>query len=196
MSYVIYYSNYCENSKKTIKSLNSQQDIHWLCIDKRVKEKDGTYIVLENGQKVLLPPAVTRIPAMLSLRDYSITYGNDIIGIFSTRMETQVKVATKNNMEPVAFSFGAGNGSVVSDSFSSWDLDSSQLSAQGNGGIHQMHNYVDVNYIDQISGQVAKDSYEKKSKMDESVTIDRLRQQREQELRGLNPNGPSPIGSR
>jgi hypothetical protein len=195
MSYVIYYSNYCENSKKTIKSLNSQQDIHWLCIDKRVKEKDGTYIVLENGQKVLLPPAVTRIPAMLSLRDYSITYGNDIIGIFSTRMETQVKVATKNNMEPVAFSFSSGNSSVVSDSFSSWDLDSSELSAQGNGGIHQMHNYVDVNYIDQISGQVSKDSYEKKSKMDESVTIDRLRQQREQELRSLNQNGP-PIGSR
>jgi hypothetical protein len=195
MSYVIYYSNYCENSKKTIKSLNSQQDIHWLCIDKRVKEKDGTYIVLENGQKVLLPPAVTRIPAMLSLRDYSITYGNDIIGIFSTRMETQVKVATKNNMEPVAFSFSGGNSSVVSDSFSSWELDSSQLSAQGNGGVHQMHNYVDVNYIDNISGQVSKDSYEKKSKMDESVTIDRLRQQREQELRNLNQNGP-PIGSR
>jgi hypothetical protein len=190
MSYVIYYSNYCENSKKTIKALNSQQDIHWLCIDKRVKEKEGTYILLENGQKVLLPPAITRIPAMLSLRDYRIIYGNDIIANFNTRIETQVQVATKNNMEPVAFSFGAGNSSVVSDSFSSWDLDSTQLSAQGNGGMHQMHNYVDVNYMDHISGQVSKDSYEKKSKLDESVTIDRLREQREKELRGLNPNVP------
>lgn len=196
MSYVIYYSNHCENSKKTIKALNSQPDIHWLCIDNRVKEPSGTYIVLETGQKVLLPPAITRIPAMLSLKDYNIIYGNDIHQCFSKRMDSQVKVATQNNMEPTAFSFGNGNSNVVSDSFSSWDLNASDLEARGNGGIDQMHSYANVNYVDSISGTVAKESYEKKPKMDENI-INQLQQQRDQELRGINSSmAPNSMGRR
>ena len=184
MSYVIYYSNYCENSKNVIKKLNQYPGIHWLCIDKRVKENNSTYIILENGEKVLLPPSITRIPAMLSLKDYSIIYGNDILNSFSAALETQVKVATKNNMEPVAFSFSGNNG-VVSDFFSSWNLPASELSAaEGNGGMDQMHHYVNVNYVDNVSQQFpSKESYEKKSRMNPDMTIEKLMEKRNNEIK-------------
>ena len=58
MSSILYYSNNCEPSKKLIKTISSikkiKDDIHFLCVDKRVKENNGaTYIILENSQKVI-----------------------------------------------------------------------------------------------------------------------------------------------
>jgi len=59
MSCILYYSKYCEVSKKYLQILSksaAQKDIHFICIDKRVKDESGkTYIILENGQKIILP---------------------------------------------------------------------------------------------------------------------------------------------
>jgi len=189
MSNVIYYSNYCENSKKIIKALNSQKDIHWLCIDKRAKEGNNTYILLENGQKVLLPPNINRIPALLSLTTYQTTFGNDILGVFSSKIEKQTAVATQGNMEPMAFSFGSGGGGagVVSDCYSSWDLNTEQLAATGNGGIMQMHNYVGVNHTDSISSSLSESDYKKGSRSGNTdAEMERLMAQRAADLSSLN----------
>ena len=55
MSCILYYSKYCEVSKKYLQLLSKtsmQNDIHFICIDKRVKEANNkTFIVLENGKK-------------------------------------------------------------------------------------------------------------------------------------------------
>jgi hypothetical protein len=191
MSHVIYYSNYCENSKKIIKALNSQRGIHWLCIDKRTKEGNTTYILLENGQKVVLPPNINRIPALMSLETYQVTFGNDILARFSARVEQQVAVATKGNMEPMAFSFGSGGGGfggVSSDSYSSWDLNPDQLSAKGDGGISQMHSYVSVNHMDSISATPTNESDYKKGSRSGNMESDigRLKAQRDADLNALN----------
>ena len=188
MSNVIYYSNYCENSKKIVKALNSQKDIHWLCIDKRVKEGNTTYILLENGQKVVLPPNINRIPALLSLSTYQTTFGNDILGMFSSRVEQQTAVATQGNMEPVAFSFGGGGGGgVASDFYSSWDLNPDQLSATGNGGMMQMHSYVGINHTDSISQPINESEYKKGSRSGNTdAEMERLMAQRAADLKALN----------
>jgi hypothetical protein len=188
MSNVIYYSNYCENSKKIIKALNSQKDIHWLCIDKRTKEGNNTYILLENGQRVLLPPNINRIPALLSLTTYQTTFGNEILGIFSSKIETQTAVATKGNMEPMAFSFGSGGGAgVVSDFYSSWDLNTEQLAATGNGGMMQMHNYVGINHTDNISSSLSESDYKKGSRSGNTdAEMERLMAQRAADLKAIN----------
>ena len=59
MSCILYHSKYCEVSKKYIQILSksqSQTDIHFICIDKRIKDENNkTYIILENGQKIILP---------------------------------------------------------------------------------------------------------------------------------------------
>lgn len=195
MSSILYYSNFCEHSKKLIQSIskaNISKDIHFICIDKRVKDSNGkTFIVLENGQKIVMPENVNRVPALLLLNQgYNVLYGEAILQHLKPKQEIMVKQATRNNMEPMAFSLGGGGsfGSVVSDQYSFLDMDSDQLSAKGGGGMRQMHNYVDLNYSDQISTPQDEAEYKNSGRIPEGVTVEQLQQQREQELQKLTGN--------
>jgi hypothetical protein len=160
MSCILYYSKYCEVSKKYLQLLSKsdiQRDIHFICIDKRVKDSNNkTYIILENGQKIILPENITKVPALLLLNQgYQVLYGEQILQHLKPRQEQEIKQATQNNMEPMAFSLGGGGnfGDIVSDQYSFLDQDPDDLKAEGNGGMRQMHNYVDLNSA--FSGHVA-----------------------------------------
>jgi hypothetical protein len=160
MSCILYYSKYCEVCKKYLQLLSKsdiQKDIHFICIDKRVKDSSNkTYIILENGQKIILPENVTKVPALLLLtQGYQVLYGDKILEFLKPRQQHEVRQATQNNMEPMAFSLGGGGnfGDIVSDQYSFLDQDANELSAEGNGGMRQMHNYVDLNTA--FSGQVS-----------------------------------------
>ena len=160
MSCILYYSKYCEVSKKYLQLLSksdAQRDIHFICIDKRVKDTNNkTYIILENSQKIILPENITKVPALLLLtQGYQVLYGEQILQHLKPRQQQEVRQATKNNMEPMAFSLGGGGsfGDVVSDQYSFLDQDPDELKAEGNGGMRQMHNYVDLNTA--FSGQVS-----------------------------------------
>ena len=86
MSYVLYYSKYCDNCKNLLYSLGKsdiQKKIHFLNIDKRVKEGKKLYVMLENGQKILLPPMIKQVPALLMLnRGNQILFGNDVMNFY------------------------------------------------------------------------------------------------------------------
>lgn len=156
MSSILYYSKYCEVSKKYLQLLsktNIQKDVHFICIDKRIKDSNNkTYIILDNGQKIILPENVSRVPALLLLNQgYNVLYGDQIIQHLKPRQEVEIKQATQNNMEPMAFSLGGGN--IVSDQYSFLDQAPEDLEAKGNGGMRQMHNYVDLNTA--FSGQIS-----------------------------------------
>jgi len=185
MSGILYYSNFCEHSKKLLQSLSKTQankEFHFICIDKRVKEKDGkTYIVLENGQKIVMPENVQKVPALLLLtQNYKVLYGDHIYEYMKPKQEVAVKQATNNNMEPMAFSFGGGSA-VVSDHYSFLDMDTESLNAKGNGGLRQMHNYVSLSQNEEIP--TPKDDFDyKNSKISGDLTIEKLQQQREQEF--------------
>ena len=194
MSSILYYSNYCEHSKKMLQSIskaNITKDIHYICIDKRVKDSNNkVYIILENGQKIIMPENVSRVPALLLLnQNYQVLYGEAIVQHLKPRQEIMVKKATQNNLEPMAFAFG-GSGSVASDQYSFLDMDSDSLSAKGNGGIRQMHNYVDLNYSDNISTPEDEQDYKSAGKISGDLTVEKLLQQREQELQKLTGNKP------
>lgn len=159
MSCILYYSKYCDVCKKYLSLLsktNIQNDIHFICIDKRTKDANNkTYIILENSQKIILPENVTKVPALLLLNNgYKVLYGEQILEHLKPRQQEEIKTATQNNMEPMAFSLGCGGsfGDIVSDQYSFLDQDSDELKAEGNGGMRQMHNYVDLNTA--FSGQV------------------------------------------
>ena len=162
MSNILYYSKYCEVCKKYLQILSKsdiQKDIHFICIDKRVKDPNGkTYIILENGQKIILPENVTKVPALLLLnKGYQVLYGEQILEYLKPRQQQEIRQATQNNMEPMAFSLGGGGsfGDIVSDQYSFLDQNPEDLAADGNGGMRQMHNYVDLNtaFNGQISNQ-------------------------------------------
>ena len=202
MSTILYYSNFCEHSKKliqTISKLNVSQDIHFICIDKRVKDSNNKiFIVLENGQKIIMPENVNRVPALLLLNQgYNVLYGESILQYLKPKQEVAVRQATQNNMEPMAFSFGGGGGGgfgdVVSDQYSFLDQDAESLKAIGNGGVRQMHNYVDINYQDSLTNsQGGGDDNENKkgSKLPQGLTVEKLQQQRDAEIKQITGNRP------
>jgi hypothetical protein len=68
-------------------------------------------------------------------------------------------------------------------------MDADDLSAKGNGGLRQMHNYVDLNYVDKISASANDDDggYKKGSnKIPEGLTIEQLQQQRENDYQKIS----------
>ena len=199
MSCILYYSNYCEPSKKLLQTVTKTQntkDIHFICIDKRVKDNNGTtFIVLQNGQKIVMPTNVTKVPALLLLKqDYKVIYGDDIYKYFKPQQQQQVQQATKNNMEPVTFQdgFGAfggvGGGGIVSDHFSFLDQSDTELSVKGEGGVRQMHNYVSLNESMNLSMKLPQDETEYKTdKLKEGETsVEALQRKREQDIANIN----------
>ena len=149
MSSVLYYSNYCQHCKDLIMKISrtkTRDDIHFVCIDKREKHKDGsTHIILENGQRLLLPPNIKKVPSILLLH-----HGNRVLdGIheithYMTPGEVQINnKATNFNGEPSAFSFSE-MGSNMSDNYSYLDMSTEELSAKGNGGLRMMHSYCKI----------------------------------------------------
>ena len=202
MSTILYYSNYCEHSRKLLQTLSKtdiKKDIHFICIDKRVKDSNNkTFIVLENGNKILMPENINRVPALLLLtQGYNVLYGDSILQHFKPTQERMVKQATQNNMEPMAFSFGSGGGfgDIVSDQYSFLDMDSDSLSAKGNGGMRQMHNYVDLNSNGNLNIDCPEDDfdYKKSNKIPEGLTVEQLQQQRDSDLQKISGNRP-PMG--
>jgi hypothetical protein len=186
MSAILYYSNFCEHSKKLLQTLSKTQlskDIHFICIDKRSKGTDGkTYIILENQQKIVMPENVAKVPALLLLnQSYDVIYGDAIYQHFKPKQEVITKQATSNNMEPMAFSLNGGMSGVMSDNFSFLDMDSEELNTKGNGGMRQMHNYVPLNYQDTITTPTDEHDY-KQPKLGGEMTIEKLQEQRNQEL--------------
>jgi hypothetical protein len=210
MSSILYYSKYCEVSKKYLQLLsksNIQKDVHFICIDKRIKDSNNkTYIILENGQKIILPENVTRVPALLLLNQgYNVLYGDQIIQHLKPRQEVEVRQATQNNMEPMAFSFGGGGsgfGDIVSDQYSFLDQAPEELEAKGNGGMRQMHNYVDLTtaFSGQISDPISTDTNTTirgtTKKSDDSANeemaarMKRMQEERDADIKKLTGNRP------
>jgi len=199
MSSILYYSNFCEPSKKLLQAVTKTQnpkDIHFICIDKRVKDSNGKiFIVLQNGQKIIMPESVTRVPALLLLnQNYKVIYGDDIYKHLKPQTQQQVQQATKNNMEPNNFqdgfgSFGGfGGGGIVSDNYSFLDQDDSELSVKGNGGLRQIHNYVTLNDSMNLSMKLPQDDNEYKTdKMKEGeMSVEALQRRREEELSNIS----------
>ena len=203
MSCILYYSKYCELLSKS----DVQKDIHFICIDKRVKDSNNkTYIILENGQKIILPENITKVPALLLLtQGYQVLYGEQILQHIKPKQQQEVRVATKNNMEPMAFSLGSsgGFGDIVSDQYSFLDQEPDDLKAEGNGGMRQMHNYVDLNtaFSGEVSNVQSNDDFNttirgaKKIGEDASNTqmeskLKQMQEQRDADIRAITGNKP------
>lgn len=184
MSSILYYSNYCDNCKILLQTISKwsgiKEEMHFINIDKRVKKSNGaTYVVLENGQELLLPPTISKVPALLLLnKGHQVLFGGDINKHLEPKQMQQKNVATKNNGEPMAysmmFSSGGGFGGVSSDNYSFLDQDADALSAKGNGGMRQQHHYATLDYDSNID--TPPDTYEPDTIG--SVSMEQLQQSR------------------
>ena len=188
MSCIIYYSNHCDKSKAVLTALSKsrvQDDIHFLCIDKRVKAANGSgawHIITETGEKVLLPPQVNRVPALLLLnKGHMVLYGEQILQHFQPKNIALNNEATNFNGEPNSFSLGResmGGFGVASDNYSFLDQTADELSAKGNGGMRQLYNYATIDLVDKI--ETPPDNYTP-DKVG-SVSLEQLQQKRNSDI--------------
>ena len=153
MSSVLYYSNFCENSKRLLSVIaksSIKTGIHFICVDKRIQKNGSTYVILETNQEIILPHTITAVPALLLVnQNYRVLFGDEIMNHLKPVEEVVQQKAMNFNGEPSAFSLDGLSG-VVSDNFSFLDQNSDDLSAKGAGGMRQLYNYATINHQDKI----------------------------------------------
>tara|TARA_Y100001970_G_C14241905_1_gene865463 strand:- start:677 stop:1225 length:549 start_codon:yes stop_codon:yes gene_type:complete len=154
MGSILYYSNYCDNSNKLLSSLSKssiKDNLHFVCIDKRIQKNNSTYVILENNQELLLPNTINAVPALMILNnDYKVLFGDDIVNYLKPVQQINQQKATNFNAEPSAFSLNDGLSGIHSDNFSFLDQNNDDLAAKGDGGMRQLYNYATINHVEKI----------------------------------------------
>jgi hypothetical protein len=194
---ILYYSNYCKHSQNIIRNLaktSIRDKACFICIDKRTRDQKNNqvYVILENGSKVIMPPNIHSVPALLLVKqNYRVIYGDEIMKYFQPHIMNENDIATKRNGEPIAFHLGGSSGgsNIMSEQYTLYNMSPEELSAKGKGGMRQLYNYVsvndDLNFI-----QTPPDTY-RPDKLSNNVTIDKLQQQRNEEMSKLPQNNPT-----
>jgi len=187
----LYYSNYCKHSQTVLQFLvkgDLANQLNFLCVDKRLRDPNNNqmYILLENGQRVIMPPNVHSVPALLLVKqNYRVILGEDIMKHFQPAIQQQSKQRSANYQgEPTGVSltsFSSNQGmNIISEPFTYYSLTPDELSAKGVGGRRQMYNYVSAS-DDIITINTPPDTYQP-DKVSNGVTVDGLQQQRMDEI--------------
>jgi len=199
---ILYYSNYCKHSQSIIQTLvksNLTDKISFVCIDKRSRDPSNgqTYITLENGGKVIMPPNVHSVPSLLIIKEqYRVLMGDDIIKHLHPQIKNTMSANMQQSNEPSGYFLAASNGgtNIMSEKFTSYDMTPDELSAKGNGQSRQLYNYIsvqdDMNLIN-----TPPDNY-KPDKISNDVTLDTLQQKRMDEIGQSNQHMPPNIQPR
>ena len=185
---ILYYSNHCKHSQKLLQSLvkgGLSDKINFVNIDNRRRDPQTgqTYIFLENGSKVVMPPHVHSVPPLLIIKEnYRVILGDEIIKYYHPQLINKQSQQTLNNGEPLAYQLNKSNGgtNIVSEQFTFFNLTPDELSAKGKGGNRQMYNYVTTDSVYQ-SINTPEDNY-KADKVSNDVTVDKIQQQRIDEI--------------
>ena len=185
MSMILYYSNYCESCRNilpTISQSHLKNDIHFLCIDNRIRKPDNSlYLVMSNQKEILLPPVITQVPALMLLnRGSQVLLGKQIIEYLQpVQTKNVLDLGKGNNTEPESFCLlDINNYGVSSDNYSFLDQTVESLSAKGNGGLRQLRNNVLLEHTDQI--ETPPDTYVPNKVGD--VSLEKLEKERNENL--------------
>ena len=182
MSYILYYSNFCEHSKELLGYItkNNFTGFKFLCIDKRYNNNNQTFIITDKQDHLLLPKMITNVPALLLLdENNNVIFGKEIYRLLKKKQVSLIRDATSND-EPNSFVIRSSFGnSIASDTFSFLDMEADDLSAKGNGGIRQMHSYAGIDYEEKI--YTPEENYNS-NKMGEELDISKLQEAREKDL--------------
>jgi len=180
---VLYYSNYCKFSRELLSYLtknNLANKINCISIDNRTYDKKSNQVViqLENGRATPMPPNIVRVPSLLLVsKGFSVIFGNAIYQYLEPVRETQQNIATGFNGEPVAYS--GKSADISSEKFTFYNMSKDELSATGEGGMRQIHNYMPVNGATPTI-PVENDNY--KSNRIKSFDLEALEKERNAEI--------------
>lgn len=192
---ILYYSNYCKHSQSVIQTLvksNLTDKISFICIDKRKRDETSgnIVIILENGDRVMMPPNIHSVPSLLLIKEqYRIIEGDSIITHLHPEIRTNKLRESNIPTEPTGYmlnSYTAGSN-IMSEKFTSYSLTPDELSAKGNGERREMYNYIsakdNMNVIN-----TPPDTY-KPDKVSNDITLDTLQQKRMDDIGQSKPPG-------
>jgi hypothetical protein len=196
---ILYYSNHCAHSQKIIQYISRAgliDKLNAICIDKRTVDPiTGQVLVqLENGKKVMLPPNVHSVPAILVVKNnYSALFGGDILKYFGPAVNEKIEQAQKYNGEPIGVSLSASSAGVAiqSEQYTFYDLSPDDLSAKSQSAKRPMYNYVSATNHQAYQIPTPPDTY-RPDKVGQGVTLESLEQQRNKDIPQLGP--PNPYG--
>ena len=187
---ILYYSNYCKHSQKVIQYISKNglaEKLNCICIDRRMKDPQTNQmmIVLPNNKRVVVPPNVHSVPALLIVkRNYSAIFGEEIIQYFTPTVSMTNSMVNRANGEPSAFSFGPGSSAYISsEQYTFYHLTPEELSAKGNGGRRPMYNYVPASQTIPLI-ETPPDTYQPDKLGD--VQLDQIQQTRNADVVGSN----------
>ena len=185
--HLLFFSELCAHSKEVLANLrqkNFLDKVQLICIDNRYIENNITHIYLNPRQTMPLPPMITCVPTLCIMPNYEILKGGQIVEYFAPMSKSINDERQKLNMEPNSFSLESetnGSFGVSSDSFSFWDTNHDELSAQGNGGTRQMYTYASIESTNNHSENIYTPTEDLSDKQ-EPVSLDKIQQERNNEL--------------
>jgi len=196
---ILYYSNHCPHSQKVIHFVSRAgliESLNAICIDKRTVDPNTgqMFIQLENGKKIMLPPNIQSVPALLVIKDkYRALFGKDILQYFEPIVNEKTKQAQQLNGEPVGMSITSSSAGVTihSEQFTLYDLSPDDLSAKSTSEKRPMYQYVSAQNHQSFQIPTPQDTY-RPDKVDPSLTLETLEKKRNTEV---SENGPvTPFG--
>lgn len=188
---VLYYSNYCPYSKQVVSFISKSgliDKVNAICIDKRrVNPRTGqTEVELQNGQKILLPPNIHSVPAMLIVKNnYQAIFGGDIISHLEPFVIKSIEKLT--NGEPM----GASVTNSMSDKFTSYNMGPNELNPLSMSSQKELNGFASSSYDSHVI-YTPQDNY-KPDKVSSNMTIEDLEKQRNLDL-GISAVPKSPFG--
>jgi len=142
MPEICYYSNFCDPSKKLLQKISRtklQSSIHFICIDQRNRASNGQTYIVFNGEQLILPSSVTRVPALYFTDTNKVLFGDDIYKYLLPKEAELTHVATGGQGEPECFSIS--QMCQLSDMYSFLDQSAEDMSTKGNGGVRQLRHF-------------------------------------------------------
>lgn len=194
---VLYYSNFCPHSQQTVAYIVKHaltETISFICVDKRSRDvhNNHTYVTLEKGDKVALPPGLHSVPAMLCVtKNHTMLLGKERVLAYLSEKKSGGSIpgpgpgpGAGTETEPLAYTFSfATNTNIMSEAFTDYNLSPEALS--GNGTNRHLYHYVPVDANIVIS--TPAETY-RPDKLSSDITIDTLQQQRMHDI----PRPPAP----
>jgi hypothetical protein len=194
---ILYYSNHCPHSQKVVHYISRAgliDKLNAICVDKRtVDSQTGQiFIQLENGKKIMLPPNIHSVPALLVVKqNYRTLFGKDVVAYFEPAVKEQTNAAQQNNGEPIGMSIATSSAgvSILSEQYTLYDLTPDDLSAKSQSAKRPMYNYVSAQNHQSFQIPTPPDTY-RPDKVDPSLTLEVLEQKRNNEVSGGGPSTP------
>lgn len=186
----LYYSTNCNFSQRVLQHITKTgliDKISCISIDKRQRDHNNnhTFLLLENGKKVILPPNIHSVPALLRVnKNYTVILGDtQIIEYLNTQYGKQQLSSPilQMNGEPASYMFdslggGAFSTNILSEKYTDYNVSPEDLYAKGNSKTRNLHNYVPATH--EITTIQAPPETYKPDKIPRNLTLEVIEQKR------------------